>query len=279
MKFAQVTGKCAVATDVVNNELTLSNEMESLSVLVDGLEFSDYCTSVSDDYHECILEYGEIEAQNIFQHNIEQECELVDGLYFEAFYTTQCTHQNASVLTYAVFDEPHCIGTPCDGDEGVTLVENQIDESLHSRFEMAGYNCTLSYVRAVRFENVWRRKTDSPASPSILTVAPATAPTLAPVPNDSVPNQPASPNPAPTKAPVNEDAVTSGPADNNNAFNLQNQSPEEEKGEEGGRKIGWTVVIILLIAFLTFGVSYQLWKLLSNKEKTAADEELLSLTV
>jgi hypothetical protein len=237
----------------------LTNETEFLGFQVDALTSAEYCDSPGKGERRCVLEYGSL------KHKIQRECELADGTYLEAFYTSQC-RLNTSVLIYAAFDEPHCIGTLCDDDEGVKLVENQIIGSIHARFEQGGYECAISYIRVMQFARIWRRATDAPMQNPTSTIAPTPSP-VASQPTKSVPPLISSPPP--------EKPTTSSPVQftSNPAISAQNEGvfgPQVSNSSEGldELKQGWMIVIILLISTLAVAVAYPLWKRLMQGSKT-----------
>jgi hypothetical protein len=218
----------------------------------------------------CVLEYGK------FKHHIQKECELARGKYIEAFFTSECTLGNTSKFEYAAINEPYCIGEPCDSDESVNLVENDIINIVHAQYERGGYRCSIRYVRAVQFITIYRRITEAPVQNP--TSMPTTA-NLTPTPVGGI----ASKKPISSAAQILPTSSTSNPAvaaHNEKVFGVQTSalSVKEE------RRNTWRVPMIVIIAILAFAVSQPLWErlLLHLKpppEKAGEDDDSRELTL
>jgi hypothetical protein len=189
------------------------------------------------------LEYGK------FKHHIQRECEFAGGKYLEAFFTSECMLDNAPKFEYAAMNVPYCIGEPCDSDESVKLDENHIFDTVHARYEREGYVCSIRYIRAVRFLNIYRRITDDPVP------NPTFTPTMTPMPfGETV----SSKQPISSAAQILPTSSTSNPAVTaRNVEVFGAQRPALSVNEEPRNP--WTALAVVLIVVVAIGVAHPLW--------------------
>ena len=107
---------------------------------------------------QCLVDFQKV------QHNIREECERTNGRYIQSFYKTECEAEN-SRLVFAATDEPFCIGSSCSANEATTLVRNAVEDSVYARLATGGYyNCTITYLRVVEFDSIFKQNAINPIS-------------------------------------------------------------------------------------------------------------------
>ena len=144
---------CYEQSTAVSASEGVAAEIASLQNQISLIPLPEICEQDTSGVKECTLEYQELST------NLQEECEMAGGVYKEAFFKTTCADPESGMTTgaYVALNEPQCFGSSCDNTEATSLVVSEFLSKIPEQFlEQDIGVCTLSYLRVVEFESIYR---------------------------------------------------------------------------------------------------------------------------